>query len=101
MVLVDEMDLPVYIVSIGNVSAEMRAAAFAAAQRRAGDQSSDGHDVAVAAALGGIGEARRSGAVEDGDRTRQSIGRAKQAGLTPHQVLNRRDRRRVTARLVR
>ena len=45
------MDLPVYIVAIREVLPEVPAAALLATQRRAGDETGDGQEIAMAARL--------------------------------------------------
>src|SRR2546421_1122794 len=80
--LIDEMDLPVYIVALREVCPEMTAAAFLAAKRRRGDQLRD-HDEVARRRVMRFG---RRGRVERGHRVGEPIARSEQSDTAPHEI---------------
>src|SRR5919198_5513457 len=93
-IVIDEMDLPVYIVAVREVCPEMAAATLLAAERRARDQPRNDDEVARR----GILRRCRRCRIELRDGVCQAVARSKHSDLAPHQIANLGARDRLVRR---
>src|SRR5690242_4894297 len=88
VLLIDEVDLPVYIVALRVIGSKVSSPALFPAQRRRGDERRDRGQIAMAPAVDGPRERLRRRSGQRRRRRNEAAALAKQTHRLPHQRAN-------------